>query len=194
MRYMLVFTILICLFGCVGTSVTVDDSLKSESTPVSDVIIGNEGGVDALLNNCIMSIDKSKPIIVTSLANLNNLDESSPVGRMSGEIIANRLSQKGYRVKELKMGQNSVFIRKGNGEFILSRDIREIADQQEIQAVIAGTYTVGEDMDFKSYDGLTCCKGVKKVYISLRAIETADNTIFCSSNYSMFIKNIEDWQ
>lgn len=78
----------------------------------SNLILSCETAVKDLINNCNIVIDKSKPIIVTSIVDINNLNKSSSMGRMAGEIIANQLSQSDFIVKELKMSQNKVLSKK----------------------------------------------------------------------------------
>lgn len=193
-RSLFILLSLVLISGCSVVNNAPTKHVEQVKHPVSDIIIANEKGIDKLLDSSASIIDNTKPIIVTSLVNVNHLEKSSPIGRMSADIIANRLAIRGYRVKEVKMGQRKVFIRRGGGEFVLSRDISEIAREFNTQVVIVGTYTLGENINFEDIDGMTFCKGVQRVYISLRAIRTEDNTICGAANYSLAVKNLGNWQ
>jgi len=123
--------------------------------------------VDELLNNCINTLSKARPIIVASLVSVDNIHQSSTFGRMSAEIIANRFSQLGYPVKELKMNQNQIYIKRNEGEFILSRDIQDIATKHDVQAVVVGTYAVGS-------------AGYRDIHVCLKIVDPVSNIIGCS--------------
>ena len=106
-------------------------------------------------------IGPSDPLIVASFVNINNLEESSSFGRILSEQIGSRLVQRGLKVIELKLRQNSIFIREGHGEFLLSRDIRELSKTYNAAAVVVGTYA----------------EGVDRLYVSARILRPADNVI-----------------
>ncbi len=101
------------------------------------------------------------PLIVASFVNVNNLEESSSFGRILSEQIGSRFVQRGHKVIELKLRQESIFIREGNGEFLLSRDIRELSKTYNAAAVVVGTYA----------------EGVDRLYVSARTLRPADNMI-----------------
>ncbi len=143
------------------------------------VIEVNEIATDQLIGNCITYVDNINPIIITSLVNIDNLNLSSTMGRMSSEMIANRLTQHGFKVKEIKMGDN-IFVSEDQGEFILSRELMKIALEHEYQGFIVGTYAV-DDSQLR-----------KEVFVSLRFVDT-NNIVVCSHNYSITNTNIKLW-
>jgi TolB-like protein len=101
------------------------------------------------------------PLIVASFVNVNNLEESSSFGRILSEQVGSRFVQRGHKVIELKLRQASIFIREGNGEFLLSRDIRELSKTYNAAAVVVGTYA----------------EGVDRLYVSARTLRPEDNMI-----------------
>lgn len=109
-------------------------------------------------------LDKDSTLIVTSFANINNLEESSPFGRMISEYVASRLSQNGFKIKEIKLRKKSIFMDKGQGEFILSRDMIEVGNNHDVTYFIVGTYT----------------KSSGTVYVSARTINPRDSLIVSS--------------
>jgi TolB-like protein len=106
-------------------------------------------------------IGSSDPLIVASFVNVNNLEESSSFGRILAEQIGSRFVQRGHKVIELKLRQESIFIREGNGEFLLSRDIRELSKTYNAAAVVVGTYA----------------EGVDRMYVSARTLRPVDSMI-----------------
>lgn len=119
-----------------------------------------------------VKLPKDAPILVASFVNLDDLSESSTFGRVVSEQIASRFNQKGYATIELKLGSN-VFIKKGSGEFVLSREMKEIGIKHRAQAVIVGTYAVAS----------------KKVYITARVININDGRVLSSYDYKIPISS-----
>ncbi len=124
---------------------------------------------DKLAENAAQSIGPSDSLIVASFVNVNNLEESSSFGRIIAEQIASRFAQRGQSVIELKLRQNSIFISEGKGEFMLSRDLREISKTHNTSAVVVGTYANGGD----------------RLYVSARMVRPADNILIAAWDYGI---------
>ena len=88
---------------------------------------------------------------------------------MLSEQIASRFAQRGYVVREMKFRQDSIYISKKNGEFVLSRDISAISKEINASAVVVGTY--GE-----SAEG---------AYVSARIIDPSTSNIISSCDYGV---------
>lgn len=88
-------------------------------------------------------------IMGTTPANINNLEQASPLARQMTEEISRWLMNKGYRYDELRKGKYIRFDQKV-GEFILTRKVPQLASTTGYgQAILAGTYVVsGEDVRF----------------------------------------------
>jgi TolB-like protein len=124
------------------------------------------GMADTLADNTAQVIEPSDTLIVASFVNVNNLEESSSFGRIIAEQIASRFAQRGQRVIELKLRQTSIFISEGKGEFMLSRDLREISRNHNASAVVVGTYADGGD----------------RLYVSARIVRPADSMVISSTD------------
>lgn len=100
-------------------------------------------------------------IMGTTPANINNLDEASPLARQMTEEISRWLINAGYRFQELRKGRDIRFDKR-KGEFILTRDVRRLASSSGTsQAVMAGTYVVTSE----------------QVRFSIRLIHTSSNEV-----------------
>jgi TolB-like protein len=134
---------------------------------------------DKLADNAAQLIGPSETLIVASFVNVNNLEESSSFGRIIAEQIASRLAQRGQRVVEMKLRQNSIFISEGKGEFMLSRDLsegkgefmlsrdlREISRTYNAAAVVVGTYADGGD----------------RMYVSARMVRPTDSIVISATD------------
>jgi TolB-like protein len=78
-------------------------------------------------------------ILSASFVDVNDIENSSSFGRMMAEYICSRLGQKGFTVVEMKL-RESIYMKEKAGEFLLSRNIKDVSAAHEAQAVVVGTY------------------------------------------------------
>jgi TolB-like protein len=130
-----------------------DVNLVAVGYTIADKLVSDE--------NFSQFIRPSDPLIVASFVNVNNLEESSSFGRIIAEQITSRFAQRGQKVIELKLRQNSIFISESQGEFMLSRDMRELSKTYSASAVVVGTYADGGD----------------RLYVSARIVNPTNNII-----------------
>jgi hypothetical protein len=132
-----------------------------------------------LRHNRQTPLGEQDPIIVTTIADVDRLEASSSLGRITTEQIASRLGQLGFNVTEVKVRGN-LFVERGSGdyktagppasgEFVLSRNVEQIASEHSAVVVIAGTYAVGTTHSL----------------VSLRAIDMATKRIIAGHDYAV---------
>ena len=109
------------------------------------------------------------PIMAASFVNIDDLTESSTLGRIVSEQIASRLAQHGFKIVEVKLREESVFIEEGKGEFLLSREVLSLGATRGAHAVLVGTYAVS-----KNY-----------IFISARVVRTEDNSVVTGYDYEL---------
>jgi TolB-like protein len=97
------------------------------------------------------------------------------LGRLVSEQVSARLSQVGLNVKEVKL-RGSLFVSNSQGEFLLSREIKEISQSHSAEFVIVGTYAVASEA----------------TYITLKLIMTEDGRIL--NGYSFGLINDKNMQ
>lgn len=124
---------------------------------------------DALESNIIFPLKRTKPILFTSFVDIDHLQSSSTFGRLLGEQVASRFAQHGYQVVELKLRTNSLMIRKGLGEIALSRELKNIRDNYNAQAILVGTYAI--------VDGTAI--------ITVRLVGTQDATLLATHDFTL---------
>ncbi len=81
--------------------------------------------------------------LVGSFTHLNNLSETSPLGRLIGESLIHELQVRQWRIFEPRLMQN--FLINREGEFALSRDVKNLKDQFGVTAVVTGTFMQAHD-------------------------------------------------
>lgn len=168
---------LFLLAGCETTASTVKSEEPTyDQAAMSEFIRANYAAAAELLKsyqspasaNNFSNNSGSAPLIVSTLVNIDKLDQSSTLGRLISEQLSSRISQLGQNVVEMKL-RNSVFMKQNQGEFLLTREVRELASAHKAQAVVVGTYADGGDY----------------VFVSLKLINPANSLILSSYDYAL---------
>jgi hypothetical protein len=122
-------------------------------------------GADKLIDDAVTRFDIStaKPIIVATSVNVDDLADSSTFGRLASQLVASRLSQRKYLVRDVTYTQ-ALTVTPETGEMTLSREAAKLARDEDAQAVIAGAYAVGGE----------------KIYLNLRMLAAADGRLISS--------------
>ncbi|MBF0623848.1 MAG: hypothetical protein HQL82_03470 [Magnetococcales bacterium] len=108
------------------------------------------------------------PILPITFVNLDDLDNTSALGRLLARQMASRFTQKGYSLVEVTLRKDLV-IRKGSGQFILSQDLERISAEHRAKAVLVGNYTVAKN----------------RVYVSAQLIRLHDKSALASQDFSL---------
>jgi len=82
-----------------------------------------------------------QPILVATLVNNDKLNDTSSFGRSFQNNIAAGFVSRGFTVKEIKL-RRDLLVELHKGEFMLTRNLPEMAGVQRAQAVVVGTYTL----------------------------------------------------
>ncbi|MDA3790719.1 MAG: FlgO family outer membrane protein [Desulfobacula sp.] len=153
------------------------------STPLSQKTRGNNliydsyKIVNTLEKNLKGPISHNDTIIIASFVDISDLNESSRLGRIMAEQVGSMFAQKGYKVIEMKMRQNSIFVDSENkGEFLLSREIQNISQNHNASAIVVGTYA----------------KGYDKVYVSTRMINPNNSVVISSCDIRLNFSNFRE--
>lgn len=151
-----VVALAVALGGCVEKT----DLIKS-SYQIADALIEQLDPQD---------FGDDSPVVVASFVSIDNLEKSSTFGRVLAEYIGSRFVQNGFKVVELKL-RDTVYIKQDGGEFLLSREVKNLSAEHEVNALVVGTYSIGSDT----------------VYVAARVVDPADATILATYDYSLKI-------
>ncbi len=165
-----------CLIGCQVNKVAFGECsyrIKTgecvEQVAVdSDLTESSFVAADRLLGNALVRLEPEHVILVTTLADIDNLRDSSSLGRLISEQLSARLAQQGYQVRESRL-QDRLSIISRRGEFVLSRETRYLAESYQAQAVLAGNYAAAKDV----------------LYVNLRLVEVKTAQVIASHAYSL---------
>jgi TolB-like protein len=148
------------LCGCASNGPTYEAAANSK------LIESSYAGADAVLAQARGTLDRDQPILAATLVNIDELTQSSSLGRLISEHLASRLAQQGMSVIETKL-RGTIFMQRTEGEMLLSRDVREIASSHNAQAVVVGTYAISRDY----------------IYVTVKLVRSTDSHILGAHNY-----------
>jgi TolB-like protein len=132
------------------------------------LIKANHAAADTLLKQLKDKLSPNQPLIAATLVSIDDLERSSTFGRLASEQISARFSQTGLRMIEMKFRDN-VYMRRDQGELLLTREIQHVAQSHQAQAVIVGTYAVSKDA----------------VFVNLKVIEPTTNVVMAVHDYAL---------
>jgi TolB-like protein len=81
-----------------------------------------------------------EPTVVTTFVNLDNMKETSTLGRLLAENLMHELQVRGWRVFDIRLAKDIVV--KPQGEFSITRDIKNVRNYYVVNSVITGTYAI----------------------------------------------------
>ncbi len=134
----------------------------------ADLAVEMNTAVSVLLARTQNPLDPSLPLLVTTIVNIDALEDSSTFGRTLSQYLCSALVIRGNSVKEVRM-RTSLFVKQKGGEFILSRDVKKLISEQSSQAILVGTYSMGR----------------YTVQVNLRLIDSVDSTILSSYDVAL---------
>ncbi|MBC8318383.1 MAG: hypothetical protein H8E41_10800 [Desulfobulbaceae bacterium] len=97
-----------------------------------------------LLDNVTEDSFNESVVIVTTFVNLNDLYETSGLGRLMAEQLMGELQKRGVEIIDARVA-TSLQVSEGFGEYALSRDMNQLSYVHAAQAVVVGTYSVAAD-------------------------------------------------
>lgn len=146
-----------------------NDSDSDYTTFIDADLIGtSHKAAESLMGQASYLKNDLKAILITSIADITDLNSSSALGLMISEQMGDRFAQHGFPVVDLR-SRHDVKVREKSGEYMLSRDIRKISREHSAGAALVGTYAVGK----------------KRVFVSTRLVRPSDNRILASYDFSL---------
>lgn len=106
------------------------------------------------------------PVVVMSIADIRDVDHSTPFGNIVSDMIRTRLVQRGVQVTEMRL-RSSVRLDRTDGELMLGRNRRTLLPPPIAAEVVTGTYALGQS----------------EIYVSLKIVEAGDAHILAATDF-----------
>jgi TolB-like protein len=158
----LLFPFLLCFVVLVATACSNLNGTRMEPVFGADVNLVKLGDrvAEILITRAHPPLFPQQPILVTTLVNNDNLDDTTSFGRSFQNNVTAGFVGRGYAVREIKL-RRDLLVESYRGEFMLTRDLQELAEKERAQAVVVGTYTMAN----------------RAMYLSVRLVDPTDRSI-----------------
>lgn len=150
------------LGGCAGSRGDTDYT----SVSANAFVAANYRAADILGTQLKGKLADDKPLIMATVVNIDALEQTSMLGRLVSEQISTRLAQGGMKMLEMKL-RNSVYLKRNQGELMLTREIGDVANTHNAQAVVVGSYAETRDT----------------VFINIKVIQPTTNLVLAGHDY-----------
>ncbi|MBF0424422.1 MAG: hypothetical protein HQL66_01185 [Magnetococcales bacterium] len=159
--------------GCAPAQRPPPETLPLVSQPMTqplpqDMTESAYAAADAMVNELDERMMPQQSILPVTFVNLDNLDETSSLGRLIARQMASRFTQRGYSVMEVKV-RKDLLIRKDQGEFVLSREMEKIGQEYKAKMLLVGHYTVAQN----------------RVYVNAQVIRLKDKMALASRDFTL---------
>jgi TolB-like protein len=156
--------------GCAAPSFP--ETVASSSTDDRSSVQGDMGhltyrAVDKMLDTAV-GLPPGTPLIVASLTDAQQLEQSSLFGNIVADMIRSRLAQRGMRVSEVRL-RSAMRLAPGQGELMLSRETRALLSSPNVAGIVTGTYAVGGE----------------RVWVSLKLVSGLDAQVLGASDFAL---------
>ncbi|KAB2319846.1 hypothetical protein F8A86_07430 [Betaproteobacteria bacterium SCN1] len=161
-----------CLLLAAGLAVSGCAHVEAprERAPQADIIAHNHTAAEALIGQVQASrLPKGSAVLIATLVNIDALETSSTLGRSISEQVGTKFSAAGYQVIELKLREGGVYLKRNEGELMLTREISQLAKSHNAGAVIVGTYA----------------EAGSTVFINLKVVDPASNVVLAATDYAL---------
>jgi len=149
-----------------GGCATFGNNVDYTAVAGNDFVAANYRAADALGVQLRGKLDGEKPLIMATIVNIDALEQSSMLGRVVSEQISTRLAQGGLPMLEMKL-RNSVYLKRNQGELMLTRELGEVAGTHKAQAVVIGSYAETRDT----------------IFINIKVIQPTTNLVLAGHDY-----------
>lgn len=149
-----------------GACATTEEDTNYTSVSANAFVAANYRAADALALQLRGKLLEDKPLIMATLVNIDALEQTSMLGRLVSEQLSTRMAQGGMKMLEMKL-RNSVYLKRGQGELMLTREIGDVASTHNAQAVVVGSYAETREA----------------VFINVKVIQPTTNLVLAGHDY-----------
>ena len=168
-KLILAFASTLALSACVdGPMASPNKSTHTYAVNNNNPFIStNYKAADALIAQIGSKLNPAQAMIIATVVNIDDLNNSSTFGRLVSEQVSARFSQANFSMIEMKF-RDYVYMKQDQGELLLTREIKDVAKNHNAQAVIVGTYALSGD----------------EIFVNLKVIQPTTNIVLAVHDYA----------
>lgn len=149
-----------------GACATQQADTDYTSVSANAFVAANYRAADSLTLQLRGKLADDKPLIMATIVNIDALEQTSMLGRLVSEQLSTRLAQGGMKMLEMKL-RNSVYLKRNQGELMLTREIGDVAHTHNAQAVVVGSYAETREA----------------VFVNVKVIQPTTNLVLAGHDY-----------
>jgi hypothetical protein len=154
-----------CEYSPVTEGILASESARLASTDLQAIVYPV---VDQMLNEDPTLVPSGGPIVVGSIADLQDINRTTPLGNAIAELVRSRLVQRHFNITDLRL-RSQVLLDPSQGELMLSRNSRLVRPAPGAAEIVSGTYAVGSGT----------------VYVSLKILAAVDARIMAAGDFML---------
>jgi hypothetical protein len=162
------------LAGCTpytGFAVETVEQEQAQSVP-TDITARTYHSVDAIIAELQRSepilLQQRTPAVVGSVADIADVNHSTPLGNIIADLVRSRLVQRGVPVTDMRL-RSAVQLDRFQGEMVLSRNSHLVYPAPVTGTIVTGTYAVAHG----------------SVIVSLKMIQATDARILAAADFRL---------
>lgn len=170
------FVALSALAGCTQAVVQPADTGSTPAAAGSTAIAWQSGAArfNAAMSSLADQLERNiqhknllPAVLASTFVNLDNLDDTSPLGRLITENLIHELQVRHWNVYDIRLSK-AVAVNPA-GEFVLTRDPKLLEYQYLVAGVLAGTYSITDN----------------EVFVNARVIDVNTGVVVSSGQISL---------
>ncbi len=91
--------------------------------------------------NSKYTLSSNRRLLMTTMVDIDDFYRTSRFGRTLTDALAGRLFRNGFGIVEVRKASH-LMVKKGSGELMLTRDTALMTGEQNVEAVVVGTYSL----------------------------------------------------
>ena len=138
--------------------------------PIEDVDLVklSYDSVKTLLKQMSKPIPKGSLIVVSTLVNVDDLNQTSAFGRIVSDQIASAFNNEGYLIKGMEM-PTANFVKIEGGMLQLTEETKQTLKANNVSALVLGVFAAGR----------------QTAYVSLRVVDLESKNVISSTDFSV---------
>lgn len=164
-RLAVTFTLILAVTLLAGCST--NRQLYQEPKDV-DLIQLSHDATDKLLKQSSKPLPSGSMVVVSTLVNVDELNQTASFGRIVSAQIASAFNNAGYRIRAMEL-PTELFIREESGIVHLSDETKSVLKANNAAALVVGVFAPGR----------------RTAYVSIRMVDVASETVISTTDFSV---------
>lgn len=133
-----------------------------------DLVKLSYDATEKLLKQTRMPLPHDSMVVVSTLVNVNELDQTASFGRIISSQMASAFNNAGYRIRAMEL-PTGLFITEESGMMHLSDETKRVLRENNATVLVAGVFASGR----------------RTAYVSIRMVDVASETVISTTDFAV---------